>query len=456
MSMGTDRGGRPEGSSAPPPWGGISERPELAARQWDAVRCVTAALHGRLHLEELSREALRVAADLAGATAGSLLLCRHDDERPIYTAVMGPWAAALLGQTAPVERGVVGSVLREGTGRVTVDLGARGRSRRGGAPARPTLLTVPLIAPGGRVIGALQLLDRHHGAFDADDLAVVSVVASLAAAALDTARRREMADVSPVARDQQARLQQELAIGRRIQTSLLPPPSLRLPGFEVVSRCEPAAEVGGDFYDLFSVDLPEGESECWGIVLGDVAGKGIPAALLMAVTTTLIRAQTRSKPSPAVALAAASAELYPRMRPPGGAAPFFATAVCALLDTDRREVRLASAGQTPPIFLAGGRADGPPAAPRYLRLTGLPLGARAAAHYAEMTLPLAPGDRLLFCSDGFVEARDAAGEVVGYTGLLDRIAALASHRSADLVAALFAAAAPPEDDRTAVLITAVS
>jgi hypothetical protein len=440
-------------------WGGPAERPELAARRWEAVHRTTAALHGRLHVEDLAGEVLRVAAELVGATSGSLLLLQEEEGRLVYAAVLGPWATALLGQSAPVERGVAGSVLRSGEGRITLDLGAAAvsspraahRARRAASGAsipRPTLLTAPLKTPRGGLLGVVQLLDRHEGVFDADDLAVVSVVGALAAAALDTARLRDAAAADPAAREQQVRLQQELAIGRRIQMSLLPPPRLSLPRFEVVSRCEPAAEVGGDFYDLFAVELPEAESECWGIVLGDVAGNGIPSALLMAVTTTLIRAQARHFTGPAAALAAVGAELRPRMRPPGGAAPFFATAVCALLDTAKREICLASAGQTPPIhWPAGGAA-------RYIRLQGLPLGARPAARYEETRLLLAPGDRLLFLSDGFIEARDAAGGVVGYTGFLRRLEALGERRSGDLVAALFAGDGPAEDDRTAVLITA--
>lgn len=438
------------------PWGALSEREDLAERQWEAVCRATAALHGRRHVEDLAHAALLVAAERVGAAAGSLVLCVPDAERPVYAAVLGPWAAALLGQHASVG-GVVGSVLREGGGRVTVDLGATraGRAsagvskpRRGVSSPRPTLLTVSLTTPVGQVIGALQLLDCQEGVFDSDDLAIIAVVAAVAAVAIDTARLHEAAHADPAASEQQARLQQELAIGRRIQTSLLPPPRLSLPGFEVLSRCEPADEVGGDFYDLFSVALPDDDSECWGIVLGDVAGHGIPSALLMAVTTTLLRAQARQSPSPAAALAAVSAELHPRMRPPGGGAPFFATALCGLLDTRRGEICMASAGQTPPIhWPAGGE-------PRYVRLTGLPLGARPTSSYQETRLALAPGDRLFLCSDGFIEARNAAGQMLGYKGFLARLAAFGERRGVELLAALFAGEQPPEDDRTAVLLTA--
>src|SRR5207247_2452614 len=177
-------------------------------------------------------------------------------------------------------------------------------------------------------------------------------------------------------REKHARLEQELEIARRIQRSLLPPPRLQLHGYEVLSRSEPATEVGGDFYNLFTLRAREGIAtdgcaahERIGIVLGDVAGKGLPGALFMAVTTTLIEGQAQLLQSPAETLAAANAALRSKMRPPGGPQPLFATALYGVLDPRRGEIRLANAGQTPPIYWP---AHGEP---RYVGLKGVPLGA---------------------------------------------------------------------------------
>jgi serine phosphatase RsbU (regulator of sigma subunit) len=254
-------------------------------------------------------------------------------------------------------------------------------------------------------------------------------------------------------RDQQARLQQELAIGRRIQMSLLAPRQLRLTGFEVLSRSEPATEVGGDFYDHFQLQTSSGAPRL-GIVLGDVAGKGVGAAMFMAVTTTLIQAQAQLLSWPAATLAATNTALYPKMHPAGGQ-PLFATAVYGLLDPLQREIRVANAGQTPPIYWPAG-GD-----PRYVRVKGLPLGAMAHTSYREVKLHLAPGDWLLLCSDGFIEERDAAGEVKGYAGFLRQLQQIGQRSGPKLIATLFAdeqrqgawrdeSAAP--DDRTVVLV----
>jgi sigma-B regulation protein RsbU (phosphoserine phosphatase) len=329
-----------------------------------------------------------------------------------------------------------------------------------------------------------------------EELDALCLIASEAAVALENAAFSEQ-------RAQQARLQQEVAIARSIQMRLLPATRLCLEGCEVLSRSEPAAEVGGDFYNVFEVGRPSGKegerkrdggaegvgpgpgegekgdragdpltarpaqpvspslplslppsTTRLGVLLGDVSGKGVPGALFMAVTTTLVEAQARLLSSPAETLAAANAQLHPKMRHPGdGHPPMFATAVYGILDTQRREIRLANAGQTPPIHWPAGGT------PRYIRLTGVPLGALSGSTYAEATVVLAPGDRLLLCSDGFIEATDDAGQPVGYTGFLRRVAALGDRSGPELIEALFAAEpaisddGPDRDDRTLVLIT---
>src|SRR5262249_17411095 len=119
-----------------------------------------------------------------------------------------------------------------------------------------------------------------------------------------------------------------------------------------------------------------------------------------------------------------------------GVAPRFVTAVYGVLDTGSGEIRLASAGQTPPVYWPAAGA------PRYVRLTGVPLGALPASTYEETRLRLLPGDWLLFCSDGFIEDRNAQGDAVGYDGFLQRLEQLGAGRSlpggaAALIDALF-------------------
>jgi serine phosphatase RsbU (regulator of sigma subunit)/class 3 adenylate cyclase len=307
-------------------------------------------------------------------------------------------------------------------------------------------LWLPLMVQG-RLIGTLALGAKASGeAYTDEEVEALGRLAQEAALAL------EIASLS-AERERQARLQQELAIARSIQTGLLPPARLLLEGYELLSRSEPSTEVGGDFCDLFEVSAGP---ETLGILVGDVAGKGVPAALFMAMTTTLIRGQAQLLPSPAATLAAANAALYPKMRQQTGKQRRFATALYGILDTDRGEVRLANAGQPPPIYWP---ATGMPC---YVRLKGTPLGALAAARYDEDLVHLAPGDRLLFYSDGFIEALSAAGEPLGYVGFLQRLTALGWRSGPELIDALFDAGSSAEgdtlhgDDRTLVLLTALA
>jgi serine phosphatase RsbU (regulator of sigma subunit) len=319
------------------------------------------------------------------------------------------------------------------------------------------VLWVPLLLRG-RLIGTVALgWKASEEIYTDEEREALCLIANEAAIALENAALSSE-------REKQARLQQEVAIGRSIQLSLLAPARLQRGSYEILSRSEPATEVGGDFYNVFDVGAPSmGSDAKLGILVGDVAGKGVPAALFMAVTTTLIQGQGQLLPSPGETLAAANAELYRKMRQTGGTAARFVTAVYGVLDTARREIRLASAGQTPPIYWPAGEL------PRYVPLTGVPLGALPASTYEETLLRLSPGDWLLFCSDGFIEERDAAGEAVGYEGLLRRLQqASTADRSAPgsgvaLIEAVFgkerASPTIPDDaltvdDRTLVLIAA--
>jgi hypothetical protein len=162
------------------------------------------------------------------------------------------------------------------------------------------VLWVPLLLRD-RLIGTLALGWKvNEDIYNEEEREALALIAGEAAVALENA-------TLSAEREQQARLQQEVAIGRTIQMSLLSPPRLTRDGYEILSRSEPAAEVGGDFYNLFAVGRQgEGAPARLGILVGDVAGKGVPAALFMAVTTTLIEAQAQLLPSPAETLASRS------------------------------------------------------------------------------------------------------------------------------------------------------
>jgi serine phosphatase RsbU (regulator of sigma subunit)/predicted ester cyclase len=192
------------------------------------------------------------------------------------------------------------------------------------------------------------------------------------------------------------RIEEDLRVARRIQQALLPKELPRLDGWEVAPLYHPAREVGGDFYDF----LPLADGRV-GLVIGDVSGKGIAAALVMANTQSILRAIARTSPAPGQLLAQANEVLWSYIPP-----NVFATCFCGVLDPDSGRLTYANAGHNPPCHRHRGDAT-------ELWATGMPLGLMPGMTYEEKEAVLAPGDGILFYSDGLVEAHNPEREMLG-------------------------------------------
>jgi len=193
------------------------------------------------------------------------------------------------------------------------------------------------------------------------------------------------------------RIEQELRVARRIQQALLPKTSPAIDGWEIAHHYQPAREVGGDFYDF--LHLADGQV---GFVIGDVSGKGIPAAVLMASTRSVLRAVAQREAStPGQVLAEANQVLCVDVPP-----NTFVTCFCGVLDPERGNFRYANAGHNLPCRRHDGLAD-------ELRARGMPLGLLPGMSYEEKETTLGPGDSVLFYSDGLVEAHDPQGVMFG-------------------------------------------
>jgi GAF domain-containing protein len=295
------------------------------------------------------------------------------------------------------------------------------------------VLWLPLIVHGEAPLALALGWKGGQDVFTREELAVLRVLASQAAAGWENSRlARERATA--------ARIEQELTIGREIQAQLLPEAPVQVGEYRIDALSEPATEVGGDFYNFF----PVGEGR-WVVLLGDVAGKGIPGALCMAVISSLVEGLSEVVPqtgplSPADLLSRANARAHPKLRP----LRMFATAMIALIDTTDGSITIANAGQTPPILWRAG------AEPEFVKLAGLPLGARAQASYTEQRLPMAAGDLWTLTTDGLLDQSDPSG----YPNLLRRLAQSSRRTPRGVLETLFAVGAEVErDDRTAVLIS---
>jgi sigma-B regulation protein RsbU (phosphoserine phosphatase) len=201
--------------------------------------------------------------------------------------------------------------------------------------------------------------------------------------------------------DSQTRLglvEQELAMARRIQTSILPRELPRLDGLDIAVRYLPAAEVAGDFYDFLPAS--PGGGRRIGVLAADASGHGVPAALIASMVKVAAAAQAEHAASPARVLSAMSAIFFGQLRGQ------FVTCAYVVLDLEAGRLAWANAGHPPPLLLHAGEV-------RELGPTGTVLGRLSRAAHAEGTLPLAPGDRLLIFTDGLPEAASPSGEPFG-------------------------------------------
>jgi serine phosphatase RsbU (regulator of sigma subunit)/anti-sigma regulatory factor (Ser/Thr protein kinase) len=273
------------------------------------------------------------------------------------------------------------------------------------SPALETLraegvrLVVPLVSHG-ELIGLLRLGPRRSEQdYSRDDRKLLDDLAGHAAPALRVAQlvREQQAELR-----QRERIEQELKVAQLIQQQFLPRELPDLPGWHVAAYYRPARAVGGDFYDF--IELPDGQV---GIVVGDVTDKGVPAALVMATTHSILRAEAPRLVAPAEVLRRANDLLLDEMP-----AHMFVTCLYAVLDPASGRLRFANAGHNLPNLRA--QAEGEVVE---LRATGMPLGLLPGMGYEEAEAILGPGDRLLLHSDGLAEAHGPDGEMFGFPRL---------------------------------------
>jgi serine phosphatase RsbU (regulator of sigma subunit) len=214
-------------------------------------------------------------------------------------------------------------------------------------------------------------------------------------------------------RIERERIEQELRVARRIQQALLPEATPQLDGWKITRYYQPAREVGGDFYDFLRL-----QDSRVGLVIGDVSGKGIPAAVLMANTQSVLRTVAQRGPAPGQALMEAN-EVLCAYVPPN----MFITCFYGILDPESGRLVYANAGHNLPCCQRhNGRVD-------ELRARGMPLGLLPGMGYEEKETILAPGDSTLFYSDGLVEAHDPKGEMFGLPRLRELVAERAEEGS---------------------------
>jgi serine phosphatase RsbU (regulator of sigma subunit) len=259
-----------------------------------------------------------------------------------------------------------------------------------------SVMCAPLLGSGYKPLGLIQI-DTRRGHFSTDDLDVLVNVANLAGQALAHARLHE----TQLRYDRRER---DMKVAKQLQLHFLPQERPPVTGYRLFDYYQAAESVGGDYFGY--IDLPDGRLA---LAMGDVAGKGVSAALLMARLCSDVRSCLLASSDPVAAVRSLNRNItkiveYGR---------FVTFAVC-VMDLDRHEAVIINAGHMPPLVR---RAAGPPIESLGEDVSGPPLGVDPELHYRSCRVTLDPGDALLLYTDGVNEARNASGELYG----IDRI-----------------------------------
>lgn len=297
-------------------------------------------------------------------------------------------------------------------------------------------ITVPLISQG-ELVGLLNLGPRRsEQGYSPEDHRLLNSLASQAASSLRVAQlvrqQRELAR-------ERERLEQELRVARTVQETLLPQEMPSLPGWQFTVEWKPARVVSGDFYDF--IHFPDGQI---GLLMADVSGKGMPAALIMANARGILYGSAERFVYPGNALKRANDLLCPDLP-----ANMFVSCLYAVLDPKSGRLVIGNAGYNLPFQCTQeGVIE--------LWARGMPLGLLPDMIYEEVEAHLDPGDRLLIYSDGLVEAHNPQGEIFGFARLRDLLAERRGNQTLELLDQQLKAFTGPswdqEDDVTLLLL----
>jgi sigma-B regulation protein RsbU (phosphoserine phosphatase) len=338
-----------------------------------------------------------------------------------------------LKHEVPLGRGIVGIAAQTSQAILVPDVSKDSRYIEANPETRSEL-AVPLIYKD-KVIGVIDLEHTRRGFFTDDHRRTMMTLAAQVAIAFENARLYE-----EIAR-QERRLERDLALARELQMRLLPQTLPKLPHLELAAKFVPARAIGGDLYDFIPYSLSR-----LGIVIGDVSGKGAPAAIYAALVSGILRSHAPIEPGPAEMLRAVNLSLAERR-----IEAQFVSIIFAVWDDERRTLLVANSGLPRPILVHGGKNQ-------VIEATGLPLGLFDDANYDELRFKMKPGDMFVFFSDGILDARNHAGELFG-RGRVEALVTKCAGRSVDCVVdtifkavAEHSAGVEPFDDQTVVAI----
>jgi sigma-B regulation protein RsbU (phosphoserine phosphatase) len=333
----------------------------------------------------------------------------------------------------PLGRGVVGYAAQHKEAVLVPDVNKDPRYIKTNPETRSEL-AVPLVYKD-KVIGVLDLEHTRRGFFTDDHKRTVTTLAAQVAIAIENAQLYEQ-----IAR-QEKRLERDLAMARQLQFRLLPPTLPKLSHLDIAAKFVPARAIGGDLYDFVSYSMSR-----TAIVVGDVSGKGAPAAIYAALVSGILRSHAPIEPGPAEMLSAVNFSLGER-RIDGQ----FVSLIYAVWDDRNRTLQVANSGLPRPIYCHEGKIE-------VIEATGLPLGLFDDADYDELSFRAKAGDMFVFFSDGILDASNKAEELFGRERVGEIVAANPNASADEVVKLIFKAVAEHAsgeeafDDQTVVAI----
>jgi|ERR1041384_388448 sigma-B regulation protein RsbU (phosphoserine phosphatase) len=332
--------------------------------------------------------------------------------------------------------GIIGWVIRNRTGEIVDDVKSDTRYVKV-RPETRSEVAAPLIRADGRVIGVINLeADRVNG-YDARDLELLTMFASLAASAIDhTLLYRQVM--------RQRRVESELELARKVVEGLMPRAFPLVKNFDIYGTTIPFREVGGDYLDYI-----DSISERLVVMVADVSGKGLAAALIMVAFRAYFHATVINELAMRVVMARVNRLVHETTN-----GERFITCFYGLIDPENKRLLYISAGHNPPLLLRG---DG---TSEYLEQGGgLPLGVFETSRYSESVVEFRPGDILVMYTDGVVEARNTSDEEFGVKRLEEVVRSSSGLRAHEIVKAITTAVdeysddvGGPEDDLTISVI----
>jgi len=331
--------------------------------------------------------------------------------------------------------GVIGWVMKHGAGQIINDVKRDARYVKV-RPETRSEVAAPIIRADGQVIGVINLEADWPNGYDDRDLELLTMFASLAASAIDnTLLYRQVM--------RQSRAEGELELARKVVDSLLPRSFPLVNGFDIYGTSIPVREVGGDYLDFI-----DSVSDRLGVVVADVSGKGLAAALIMVTFRAYFHATVLNELAMRVVMARVNDLIHQATE-----GDRFITSFYGLIDPEHKRLLYINAGHNPPLLL---RADG---TSQLLSNSGLPLGVFKGSRYSESIIDFLPGDILVLYTDGVTEAWNTEDDSFGLNRLEQVVRAHSDLRAHAIGQAVTTAVREhsadvggPEDDLTVAII----